>query len=85
MQSSAVSEFFRSVYFSKNGQTIFLKGVSSKSTFIKFLEFLYCDKFVEGIPPSQVRKVSEISRQLGLDNIHVILKRKADYAKQKIH
>jgi hypothetical protein len=31
----------------KPGSTYFLKGVGDKNSFVKLLEFLYCDKFVE--------------------------------------
>ena len=30
---------------------MFLKGVSDKNAFVKLLEFLYCDKFVESTSP----------------------------------
>lgn len=33
----------------------------------------------------QVRQIAEICRSLGLINIYSLLKKKADYAKQKIH
>jgi len=85
MQSSKVPEFLKTIYHSKKGTNIFLRGVSSKQSFIKLLEFLYCDKFVEATTPVNLREVSDICVTLGLTNTSQLVKKMVDYARHKIH
>lgn len=62
-----------------------MPGISNLVTFKKFLEYLYCDRFVDDITGLQARLVSEIAKTLGLNNISNIIKKKAEFAKMKIH
>lgn len=78
-------EFFKTIYFAKKGEVIYLKGVQCKATFLKLVEYLYCDKFVENILPVDVRAMAEICATLGLNTLSNLMKRKADYARMKIH
>lgn len=52
---------------------------------LKFLEYLYCDKFVELTTTSMVKKVAEICKELGLPQTYMLLKKKADFASMKIN
>lgn len=51
MKSKQIPEFFRQVYNLQPGQSLFLQGVYDKAGFVKLMEFLYCDKFVDSITP----------------------------------
>lgn len=62
-----------------------MASINNKASFIKFLEYLYCDKFVEEITGVQARNVSDIAKTLGLNNISNIIKKKVEFAKMKIH
>jgi len=85
MQSSKVPEFLKAIYNTSKGTNIFLRGVSSKQSFVKLLEFLYCDKFVEATTPVNLREVSDICVTLGLTNTSQLVKKMVDYARHKIH
>jgi N-methylhydantoinase B/oxoprolinase/acetone carboxylase alpha subunit len=52
---------------------------------LKLLEYCYCDKFVESMTPNMVRSVSELCKPLGLNNLHILMKKKFDFARNKIH
>jgi len=62
-----------------------MAGINNKASFLKFLEYLYCDKFVDEITGIYARNVSEIAKVLGLNNISNVIKKKVDFAKMKIH
>jgi hypothetical protein len=62
-----------------------LPDIHCKNSFTKFLEFLYCDKFIENMTTTQVRAVSEITKALNLTNITSQLKRRIEGAKIRIH
>jgi hypothetical protein len=81
----SVPQFFRDVYACEKNQTVFLQNVSCRNSFLKFLEFLYCDKFIETTTPLLVKGASDICKTLGLNNLHILLKKKYEFAKSKIH
>lgn len=51
---------------------------------LKFLEFLYCDRFVEPVTTSIVRKVADICKHFNLAKTSELLRKKAEYARYKI-
>ena len=78
-------DFIKRVYTATQGSEIFLRDISCGQSFRHFLEYLYCDKFVEQITNASVKKVVEICKILGLNHSYSVLKKKSDYAKIKIH
>ena len=77
-------EFIKHVYLAPSGQEIFLKDVSCRDSFLLFLEFLYCDKFLEKMTNANVKKVAAICNVLNLAQTHYILKKKTEFAKMHI-
>jgi len=59
-----VPEFLIKVYNAKPGTTIVIDEVFCKSSFLKLLELLYCDKFLDQMTTLQVKAVSEIAKNL---------------------
>lgn len=49
LQKPSVSDFVKRVYNAKPGEEVVLSGVACRQAFLRFLEFLYCDRFVEPI------------------------------------
>lgn len=47
--------------------------VQCEETFLKLLEFLYCDQFVKPLTCEEVRKVAAICEALKLSRTHCIL------------
>ena len=43
LSSTGTPEFIKRVYIAKEGEVIVLKNITCKSSFILFLEFLYCN------------------------------------------
>ena len=62
-----------------------MPGIKCKKVFLKLMEYLYCDKFVDDITGFEARAVSEIAMTLGLKNISTTIRKKAELAKMKIH
>ena len=79
-----VPQFLIDVYNAKPGTTLVIEEVLDKSSFIKLLELLYCDKFLEQMTTLQMRGVSEVAKNLNLVNISNYLKRKVESAVIKI-
>ncbi|CDW71485.1 kelch repeat [Stylonychia lemnae] len=84
VNNTNVSEFIRNVYLSKQGDEINLKGISCKQTFLKVLEYLYCDRFIEMITTTQVKKVCEVFKHLGLFYSYQFLRKKAEYGQMRL-
>ena len=84
VKGPAASEFVKKVYNAKPGEEVAVTGVHCKSSFLRFLEFLYCDRFVDPITTAQVRSVGDICKALGLPQSHLVLKKSADLARSKI-
>ncbi len=61
-----VCDFIKKVHLSKSGNELFLPGVTCRASFTRFLEFLYCDRFVENITTSEIRGVADICKTLYL-------------------
>ena len=80
VEHPATPNFFKIIYNAKHMETIDLP-VSCRSTLLRAIEFLYCDKFVSPVTPNELRLVSTVFTTLGLNNIANFLKRKAEFAK----
>ena len=61
-----------------------LEGIQNKESFVYFLEFLYCDKFVRPITCSQLRGVEHICRALELWKSAHIIHQRAEIGRQKL-
>lgn len=72
------------MYNAKPGATLVIEEVLDKSSFLKLLELLYCDRFLEQMTTLQMRGVSEVAKNLNLVNISNYLKRKVESAVIKI-
>lgn len=59
---------------------MYLKGVQDKTSLVRLLEFLYCDKFVKNVTPCQMRGVSDLCKTLGLNVLSGLFKKKAEFA-----
>lgn len=52
------------IYYAKPGSKISLSEQIDRNSFLKFLQFLYCDKFLERMTTLQVKEVAEIAKCL---------------------
>lgn len=81
MLTQETPEFIRRV--TQQG-TYFLKDISCKSAFIRFLEFLYCDKFVRPMTCQELDRVAKILLALKLTRSYLIVKKYQEFAQAKI-
>jgi len=56
-----------------------------KTAFLRFLEFLYCDKFIRPMTFSELKKVGDIFLVFKLNKSFLIVKKYLEFAETKIH
>ena len=64
--------------------TYFVKDIPCKSAFLRFLEFLYCDKFVRPMTFLELERVAKILLSFKLTKSYLIVKKYQEFAHAKI-
>ena len=84
VQSEFVSPFIKEVFKAEKGERIVLNSVTCKHSFLRFLEFLYCDKFASLMTVDEIRGVADICNSLNLKQSYAHLKKMTEYGQHKL-
>lgn len=85
IKTKGCPSFISRVYQTKRHEHVSLPNVKCRATFLRFLEYLYCSKFVDEITVVQACGVAEIARMMGMTNIYKNIKDKAAFIKGKMY